>query len=113
MTGTAAIETRSRRAARRRIGPLCGPERESCSRCVSRIAVLAARSAAEDTGNQSRAIGYQEAEPLGWLPPSAYHGGNDVEDVVDHEVGVAVEQHQVTVDESVLEALGQRVEIGE
>jgi hypothetical protein len=45
-------------------GPLCSSERECRTRCGDRIAVLAARSAAEETGNQPRLCGISRAEPL-------------------------------------------------
>jgi hypothetical protein len=48
-------------------GPLCGPERESCTRCLVRIAVQAARSAARDTGNQPRAPREDIKERSPWL----------------------------------------------
>jgi hypothetical protein len=50
----------------RDLGPLCGLLCEFCARCDPHT-VLAARSAAEDTGNQPRALWDIKGTALGWL----------------------------------------------
>src|SRR5215203_4492053 len=45
--------------------------------------------------------------------PAAHDGRNDVEDVIDDQIGLAVEQYQVTVQKAILQAVRQRVQTGE
>src|SRR5215213_4981431 len=45
--------------------------------------------------------------------PLPQHGRHDVQDVVDHQICLAIEQHEVAIEEAILESLRQWIEAGQ